>query len=236
MGSSVRAMDRRKPVLIRTPKGEQVLDFGQNMAGIVGFSCRAPRGTHITLRAGEILQQGCFYRDNLWGARARFDYIADGCLRQVWQHFTYYGFRYMLVEGLDQVDPEDFTALVLHSQLEPTLRCGTSHSGINQLIFNTMWGQKSNFVDLATDCPQCSERLGWTGDTQVFAPTACYQMDCLAFYEKTLRDLRAEQPDFDGNVPNYVPSLRGETSGGCAVWSDICTILPWTLYGWYGDK
>ena len=236
VGPPVKVMDRRKPVLIRTPKGEQVLDFGQNMAGIVAFTCRAPRGTYMTLQAGEILQQGCFYRDNLRDAKARFDYISDGITRQVYQHFTYYGFRYMLVEGLEAVDPADFTALVLHSQLESTLTCETSHPGLNQLISNTLWGQKSNFVDLATDCPQRSERLGWTGDTQVFAPTACYQMDCLAFYEKTLRDLRAEQPDFAGNVPNYVPSLRGETSGGCAVWSDICTILPWTLYRWYGDK
>lgn len=235
-GPPVRVMGERKPILIRTPKGEQVLDFGQNMAGLVRFTCRTPKGARVTLQAGEILQQGCFYRDNLRDAKARFDYISDGQMRQVCQHFTYYGFRYMLVEGIEQVDPADFTALVIHSALESTLQCHTSHPKLDRLMANTLWGQKSNFVDIATDCPQRSERLGWTGDTQVFAPTACYQMDCLAFYEKILRDLRVEQLRYDGNLPNYCPSVCMETGGGCAVWSDIATILPWTLYQWYGDR
>ena len=104
-GPPVRVMGERKPILIRTPKGEQVLDFGQNMAGLVRFTCRTPKGARVTLQAGEILQQGCFYRDNLRDAKARFDYISDGQMRQVCQHFTYYGFRYMLVEGIEQVDP-----------------------------------------------------------------------------------------------------------------------------------
>lgn len=235
-GPPVRAKQRLTPVLLRTPKGEQVLDFGQNMAGIVEFTCREPYGTKISLQAGEVLQNGCFYRDNLRDARARFDYIADGKTRRVTQHFTYYGFRYMLVEGIGQVDPADFTALALYSDLEPTLFCRTSAPKLDRLLHNALWGQRSNFVDVATDCPQRSERLGWTGDTQVFAPTACYHMDCLAFYEKTLDDLRAEQGLYGGNLPNYAPSVRQETGGGCAVWSDIATILPWTLYTWYGDK
>lgn len=236
VGMPIRVMGTRSPVLITTPKGEQVLDFGQNLAGIVRFTCRELRGVRVSLQAGEILQNGCFYRDNLRDAKARFDYISDGQAKEVWQHFTYYGFRYLLVEGMERVNPADFTALVLHSALESTLTCQTTDSKVNQLISNTLWGQRSNFMDVATDCPQRSERLGWTGDTQVFAPTACYQMDCLPFYEKTLKDLRAEQLRYDGNLPNYCPSVCRETGGGCAVWSDIATILPWILYLWYGDR
>ena len=225
------------PTLYISPKGEQILDFGQNMVGFVRFGMTLKKGTRVTLSHGEVLQKDCFYNANLRTARAQAVYVSDGQYRVYEPMFTYFGFRYVLVEGLETVDPADFCGVVLSSDLRTVLSCETDHPKINRLISNTVWGQRGNFLDVPTDCPQRDERLGWTADTQVFSRTACYQMDCYPFYRKYLKDLRADQTlHYGGDFPMYSPSLRGEAGNGGAVWADCGTILPWNLYEFYGDR
>ena len=233
----IRAKAEMKPTLIQTPAGEQVLDFGQNMAGVIRFVNRLPKGKKIRIQTGEVLQGGNFYRDNLRSARSEFVYISDGTVKDVEPIFTFFGFRYAKVEGLEQVDPDDFTAVCLSSELRETLEASTSCEELNRLLKNSLWGQRSNFLDVPTDCPQRDERLGWTADTQVFMNTACYQMDCKDFYRKFMRDMRADQQMYyQGDIPAFSPSLKGEAIHGGAVWADAGTIIPWNLYMNYGDE
>lgn len=221
--------------VIRTPRGETVLDFGQNFAGFVRFRCRAPRGTRVVLDYGEILQDGCFYNDNYRTARARFSFVAGGGDEWVEPRFTYFGFRYVRVTGVGDPDPADFLGCALSSEMDGTLDLVTGNATVNRLIENVRWGMRSNFVDMPTDCPQRDERLGWTGDAQVFAPTACYYADTRAFYEKFLSEVRRAQVTTGGAVPNYLPSV-GFLSGTSSVWGDVATFLPHTLWERYGDK
>ena len=233
----IRIKAERKPILIHTPAGEQVLDFGQNMAGVIRFTNRLPAGQTLRMQTGEVLQGGNFYRDNLRTARSEFVYTSDGREKEVEPMFTFFGFRYAKVEGLEQVDPEDFTAVCLSSGLRETLEVYTSNEKLNRLMANSLWGQRSNFLDVPTDCPQRDERLGWTADTQVFVNTACYQMDCRDFYRKFMRDLRADQQTYyHGDIPAYSPSLKGDAIHGGAVWADAGTIIPWHIYMNYGDE
>lgn len=226
-----------QPKLIVTPKGEQVLDFGQNMAGVLRYHSRLQKGQSIYVQTGEVLQEGCFYRDNLRSAKSEWRYVSDGVEQDVEPMFTFFGFRYAKVESSVPVHPEDFTAIALSSAHEKKLQAETGYPKLNQLMHNAWWGQLSNFLDVPTDCPQRDERLGWTGDTQVFASTACYHADYKDFYRKYMWDLRADQTMyFDGNIPMYSPSVRKEGGIGGAVWSDAAVIVPWTVYMHYGDK
>ncbi|MBR1607285.1 MAG: family 78 glycoside hydrolase catalytic domain [Clostridia bacterium] len=233
----IREVGQLRPRLIITPKGERVLDFGQNFAGVIRFFNRLPRGASILLQTGEVLQQGCFYRDNLNTALSEYRYTSDGVCKAVEPLFCFYGFRYARVTCQGDVDPADFTGVVLSSDLTPTLQCETDHPQLNRLLQNALWSQRSNFLDVPTDCPQRDERLGWLGDAQVFAATACYQLDCKAFYRKFIRDMREEQTRYyGGDLPMYVPSLRGEAGPGGAVWADAATVIPWQVYMAYGDR
>ena len=228
--------ERITPVeIIHTPAGETVLDMGQNFAGMMEFMADFPAGTKIVIQCGEILQQGIFYHENYREAESTFTYISDGRKELVRPHFTYFGYRYLKVEGWPgELHREDITGLVVYSDLERTGFIETSNEKINRLYENCLWSQKSNFIDMPTDCPQRSERLGWTGDAQVFAPTACYNMDTRAFFHKFLRDLRSEQLRCEGGVPNYIPNL--ETFGGaCSVWGDVATFLPANVYEKFGN-
>ncbi|MGN0746021.1 MAG: family 78 glycoside hydrolase catalytic domain, partial [Aristaeellaceae bacterium] len=236
MSIPVRVQEEREPVeLLHTPAGEWVWDIGQNMTGIFRLRVHEPRGTRIHVQVGEVLQQGCFYRDNLRSARAEYIYISDGEAHVLEPRFTFYGFRYVKVEGVAAPKKDDLTALVLYSDVTPAGRLETGAPKINQLISNIMWGQKGNFVDVPTDCPQRDERMGWTADTQVFVPTACYFTDSAAFYRKYLYDLRTEQRMHGGMVPDVIPSA-GNAGQGCSVWGDAATIIPWDLYLFYGDR
>lgn len=227
--------EEKKPVrVIHTPADETVLDFGQNFAGILRVHVNEPEGTMVHLQFGEELEHGNFYRDNLRDAKAEFIYYSDGTERTVEQEFTYYGFRYVRVQGVSDVDPDDFTGLVLYSDLEMTGSVTTDNSKINQLISNCVWGQRSNFVDVPTDCPQRDERLGWTGDAQVFSGTACFNMDSYAFLNKYLTDIYMTQKEL-GCVTNFIPTFQHTEPTSCA-WGDVATILPWNLYMYYGDK
>lgn len=241
----VRVMEELKPVrLIQTPKDEWVIDMGQNMVGWLRFTTSAPAGTTITLTHGEEMQDGCFYRENLRTAKAEFHYTADGQMRTVEPHFTFYGFRYAKVEGWPggQPDLDAFTGCVVYSELAQTGTVETSDPEVNRLFQNALWGQKGNFLDVPTDCPQRDERMGWTGDACVFSGTACYNMDSSAFFAKYLYDLAQEQQDLGGAVTNFVPSFgmgkndkEGFMAGGAAVWGDAATVIPWNVYLHSGD-
>ena len=220
--------------IIHTPAGETVLDLGQNLAGSFRLRCHVSHETLVRLQFGEILQNGNFYRDNLRTAKAEYVYISDGRPHVLEPKFTYYGYRYVKVEGLPDLKPEDFTALALYSQLPRTGVLTTGNGLVNRLIANIEWGQKGNFIDVPTDCPQRDERMGWTGDAQVFAPTACYQRDSYAFFAKYLHDLALEQRANSGAVPNVIPSFGKRDCS--AAWGDAACVIPWTLYQFYGDK
>ena len=221
--------------ILHTPAGETVLDMGQNFAGFVEFEADFPKGTKITLDFGEILQEGNFYRENYRAAKSQFVYVSNGEREWVRPHFTYFGFRYVRVTGWPgECRKEAFSGKALYSDILRTGYISTSHEKVNQLYRNTLWGLKSNFLDMPTDCPQRDERLGWTGDAHVFAPTACYHMDTRAFYRKFLRDLREEQEFLGGGVPNYLPNF-GHMQAVGGIWGDIATLLPQTLYTYYGS-
>ena len=232
----VRIQETRKPVsVLHTPKGEVVLDFGQNMAGWVTFRNRLEDGASCSYQVGEILQNDCFYRENYRTAEAAFHYVSDGKEKWVRPHFTYYGFRYVLLTGFgDEVDPEDFAAEVLYSDMAATGSVETGNTKVNRLIANVHWGQKSNFIDVPTDCPQRDERLGWTGDAQVFSMTGLYNMNAAAFYRKFVRDIASEQKSRGGMVPVVIPNICFDNISSAA-WSDSATIIPWNLYLMYGD-
>ncbi|MCI8416328.1 MAG: family 78 glycoside hydrolase catalytic domain [Lachnospiraceae bacterium] len=222
--------------LIHTPAGEQVLDMGQNMVGWLEFYCTAPRGTVLRFQFGEILQDGNFYNGNLRTAKAEFIYTADGTNCYVRQHFTFYGYRYVKVMGWKgDLRLEDFQGLVIHSEMEEIGFIETANPMVNQLIHNVKWGQKGNFLDIPTDCPQRDERCGWTGDAQVFSGTACFNMDTYAFYTKYGKDVYGEQKKRRGSVPNVVPAANYPGDGSTA-WGEAATIIPWNVYLHYGDK
>ena len=224
--------------VIHTPAGETVLDFGQNFAGYVKFHARFPAGTRIVLGHGEILQSGNFYHDNYRTAKTEITYVSDGRDEWVKPRFTYMGFRYVKVEGWPgELKPKDFAGVAVYSAMERTGWLETGHQKVNQLFSNALWGLKSNFLDMPTDCPQRDERLGWTGDAQVFAPTASFFMDTKAFYRKFLWDMRGDQVKNDGAVAAYLPCIPGSIpNSGAAAWADAAAFIPMTVYDAFGDK
>lgn len=225
-----------KPLgILTTPAGETVLDLGQNMAGWVAFTCREPAGAQLHFQYGEILQNGNFYRENLRSAKAEFTCISDGKERVVRPHFTYYGFRYVKIQGFTQeLSLEDFWGEAVYSDMDTIGSLSTSNPLVNRLILNTLWGQKGNFVEVPTDCPQRDERMGWTGDAQVFSGTAAFQMDVFAFFSKYGYDMKKEQEKYEGCVPMVIPSIH-MGPGGSSAWGDAATIIPWNLYLHSGD-
>jgi len=246
LGVPIIIAEELKPVeIIHTPKGETVLDLGQVMTGWLRFKTEAPKGTKLHLEFGEILQDDCFYRENLRSAKAEYTYISDGSTREVEPYFTFYGFRYVKLTGFDEsLNINDFTGCVIYSDIEEIGSIETSNPLVNQLFKNAMWGQKGNFLDVPTDCPQRDERLGWTGDAQIFASTACYNMYSPAFFAKYMFDLREEQLRMNGSVPFFVPMFKPDPNNknaflagnGSAAWGDAATVIPWDLYRHYGDK
>lgn len=226
-----------KPVeLLHTPKGETVLDLGQNLAGIFSLRVNEKRGSVVHLQMGEVLQKGCFFNENLRTAKAEYIYTCSGREEVLVPKFTFYGYRYVKIEGITNLNPDDFTALVLYSDLPETGTLTTGHKKLNRLIENVKWSQKGNFIDVPTDCPQRDERMGWTGDAQVFSATSCYLRDSYAFYRKYIYDMNTEQAALDGMVPNVVPSFDKSYLDTASVWGDAAAIIPWNVYLFYGDK
>lgn len=224
--------------VLHTPAGETVLDFGQNFAGYVTFSTKSlSHGTKVILDFGEILQDDNFYNANYRDAKSQFIYVADGRDEWISPKFTFFGFRYVRVTGWEgELLKEDFMGKAVYADMEETGFIETGHPKVNRLFLNAKWGQKSNSIDFPTDCPQRNERLGWTGDAQVFSGTASYNMDTAAFYNKFIHDLRTEQIHLDGIVPGVIPVWEKQAAIFSCVWGDIATFLPTVLYEHYGDK
>lgn len=223
--------------LIRTPKGEQVIDFGQNMVGWVQVKASGKAGDKIILYHAEVLDKfGNFYTENLRPAKQQNNYILSGSGEEVFEpHFTFQGFRYVKVEGYPgEISLENFKAIALYSDMKSTGQFASSHPLVNQLQHNIQWGQRGNFLDVPTDCPQRDERLGWTGDAQAFARTATFNFDVHNFFSKWLKDVEADQ--INGSVPFVVPNVLGPGAAGSAGWADAATIIPWNMYLAYGDK
>jgi alpha-L-rhamnosidase len=237
-GVPVKAIQEIKPVrAIKTPKSELVFDMGQNMVGWVRLKVKGNKGDKVTLKFAEVLdKEGNFYTENLRGAKAREIYTLKGDGEETFEpNFTFFGFRYVMLEGFGDTPALDqITGVVIHSDMEPTGSFTCSDPLIDQLQSNIQWGQKGNFLDVPTDCPQRDERLGWTGDAQVFAPTAAYNFNVAAFYTKWLKDLAVDQGP-DGKVPDVIPDVRN-IRGGSTAWADAALIVPWTMYLAYGDK
>ena len=233
--------ERLRPIaLIKTPKGETVIDFGQNMTGYVEVKARGERGRRIVMHHAEVLDKdGNFYTANLRSARNENTYILSGTDDVFKPIYTFQGFRYIRLTEYysDKVDLNDFTAIAVYSDMKRTgdFKCGNEK--INQLYHNIIWGQRSNFLDIPTDCPQRDERLGWTGDAQVFCRTASINYDTKKFYTKWLTDVALEQSR-EGAVYGIVPHCLG--NGGItrisAAWGDVACVIPWELYTAFGDK
>jgi alpha-L-rhamnosidase len=241
-GPPVRRVEEVRPVkIVKTPAGETVFDMGQNMVGHVRLKVQGPAGTTVTLRHAEVLDKaGNFYTANLRAAKQLVTYVLKGGTEEVYEpHFSFQGFRYVAVEGWPgEPTLDSLTGVVVHSDMAVAGRFTTSNPLLNQLQHNILWGQKGNFLDVPTDCPQRDERLGWTGDAQAFSRTASFNMDVAGFFTKWLGDVAADQ-NREGSVPFVVPdvlSQEGKFSGGSAAWADAATIIPWNLYLAYGDQ
>jgi len=241
-GPPVRRTGEITPIkILKTPAGETVVDMGQNLVGWVRLNVEGPAGTTVTLRHAEVLdKQGNFYTANLRAAKQTVRYTLKGGGPERYEpHFTFQGFRYVAVDGYPgQLTPASLTGVVLHSDMTPASTFASSHPLVNRLQHNIVWGQKGNFVDVPTDCPQRDERLGWMGDAQVFARTAAFNMDVAGFFTKWLRDVAADQLE-TGSVPHVVPdilSAPGRPAAGSAAWADAAVIIPWTMYLSYGDR
>ncbi|SFL59578.1 alpha-L-rhamnosidase [Gracilibacillus orientalis] len=244
---AVRKIEYIKPEkIIHTPEGDTVLDMGQNMVGWMHFRVNGNKGQEVSLEHAEILDKdGNFYVGNLRKATQKTTYILKGDpLGEYFEpHFTFQGFRYVKLSGLlNEVVLEDFTGVVLHSDMESTGEFECSNPLVNQLHHNINWGLKGNFLDVPTDCPQRDERLGWTGDAQMFFRTAAYLKNVAPFFTKWLKDLEADQLD-NGGVPYVIPNIIQKTSGNLggvthsvAAWGDASVIIPWSMYVCYGDK
>ncbi|WP_274649564.1 alpha-L-rhamnosidase [Paenibacillus humicola] len=233
----VRVQELLRPVeLLRTPAGDTVLDMGQNMVGFIRVRAKGPAGAEIVLEHAEVLDKdGNFYADNLRGAKQRNRYVLRGEGDETFEpRFSFQGFRYVRVAAYPgEVKPECFEGVVIHSDMEQSGRFECSEPLVNRLQMNILWGQKGNFVDVPTDCPQRDERMGWTGDAQVFARTACFNMNTASFFTKWLLDMKAEQME-NGAIPNYIPHVLPKPRA-MAAWGDAVTIVPWALYECYGD-
>jgi alpha-L-rhamnosidase len=237
-GVPVKPIQEIKPIKqITTPKGEVVYDMGQNMVGWVRLKVQGKKGDGITVKFAEVLdKEGNFYTDNLRRAKCTDLFILNGSGEEVLEpHFTFHGFRFVKIEGpATPIAADQITGVVIHSDMAPTGSFSCSNTMINQLQHNIQWGQKGNFLDVPTDCPQRDERLGWTGDAQVFSMTAAFNFNVAPFYTKWLGDVTADQSP-NGRLPHVIPDvLKGD--GGATAWADVTVVVPWTTYLVYGDK
>jgi alpha-L-rhamnosidase len=239
VGPPVQRIEEIKPVkIITTPAGETVLDMGQNMVGWVRFKVRGTAGTTVTVNHAEVLdQKGDFYTANLRKALCEINYTLKGGETETYEpRFTFMGFRYVRLTNWPTTPQlADFVGVVIHSDMPTSGTFSCSNPLLNQLQHNIVWGQKGNFVDVPTDCPQRDERLGWTGDAQAFARTAAFNKDVAGFFTKWLRDVATDQRA-DGAVPFVVPNVLGKDAAGSSGWADAATIVPTDLYNVYADK
>ncbi len=239
----VKVTEEIKPVRIfRTPKGDLIADMGQNMVGWIRLKVKGTKGTVVTLNHAEVLDKyGEFYTANLRSAKCRLTYTLSGKGEEIYEpRFTFMGFRYVKVTGYpEELTTDDLTGMVVHSDMPLTGNFECSNPLVNKLQHNIQWGQKGNFVDVPTDCPQRDERLGWTGDAQAFCRTAAFNFDVSAFFTKWLKDVAADQKP-GGEVPDVIPDVLNRQdavkAAPSAGWGDVAVIAPWTMYLVYGDK
>lgn len=233
----VRITQRIEPEKIFTdPQGRKLVDFGQNITGLVEIRVKGQKGQKITVRHAETLDKdGNFYPETLRSAKSEDTYICNGTKQVFFPHFTFHGFRYIAVEGMEpgQMEPGMFTACVMHSDMEQIGNFHCSNPKINQLQSNISWGLRDNFFDIPTDCPQRDERLGWMGDAQVFSWTAAFNRNTAQFFKKWMRDIAADS-SLENGVPHVVPDIMEAYSS--SAWSDAAVIIPWVVYQSYGDK
>ena len=223
--------------LIKTPKGETVIDFGQNLTGYVQWKVPAIKGREFTLRHAEVLDKdGNFYTTNLRSAKAQIKVISDGNDHVFKPTFSYQGFRYVKLEGFEgiDIDLEDFCAVVVFSDMKRTGFFACGHQLVQQLYENIIWGQRGNFLDVPTDCNQRDERFGWTGDIQVFARTATINYRADKFLKKWLHDLALEQRE-NGAISDIVPEIARWESSGSSAWGDAGVVVPYWVYRTYND-
>jgi alpha-L-rhamnosidase len=244
-GPPVRCTQDVTPIaVLRTPSGRIVLDLGQNLVGRLRIRVRGERGTTVTIRTSEVLQDGEIYQRPLRTAKSTDTYILNGDSVEEWEpRFTFHGFRYAEVDGWPgdleaAVAAGDVVARVLHTDLERTGWFECSDPLVNKLHENVVWSMRGNFLDIPTDCPQRDERVGWTGDIQVFAPTASYLYDVSGMLSGWLQDVAVEQLP-DGCIPWYVPVIPAHDMWTPirpgALWGDVAVLTPWVLYERYGD-
>ena len=245
VGPPVRRIGEIRPVTERKLDGNKtrIFDLGQNFTGRVRIKVKSSRGANLRLRFAEVLNpDGSLYTENLREARCTDYYTCRSGEMETWEpRFTFHGFRHVEVQGLGPDDLLEVTGIVLHSDMRPTGTFRCSHEGLNQLQHNIVWGQKSNFLEAPTDCPQRNERLGWTGDAQVFIRTAAFNMDVRGFFQKWTQDIRdAQRPN--GGIPCVVPTFwpkedaGGISEDGGPAWADATIICPWTIYLCYADR
>ncbi len=222
---------------IPTPSGGTILDFGQNLVGRLRVRARGDAGQRVVMRHAEVLEEGELSIRPLRNAAATATFDLAGGDETLESRFSFYGFRYAEITGLE-VDPADVEAVVLHTDMTRTGWFASSHQMLDRLHENVVWGMRGNFLSIPTDCPQRDERLGWTGDIQVFSPTASFLYDCDAFLTSWLRDLAHEQVRNDGDVPLVVPAALPSFGGPGAVaaWGDAATIVPTVLHERFGDR
>lgn len=224
--------------IFTTPAGEIVIDFGQEITGYLEVTVEANAGDVVDLSFAEVMDKyGNFYTENYRSAKCQYHYICKNGTQSYKPHLTFYGFRYIRVNdfpgGVMNIKPENFTAIVVHSAFRRIGTINTSHPLLNRLFNNIIWGQKSNFLDIPTDCPQRDERLGWTGDAQVFVKAACLNFDVEKFFTKWLADMAADQHE-DGYIGHVIPDIIQDPNASSA-WGDAATICPWEVYMAYGN-
>lgn len=241
----IHKVEEFQPVSVKQEDEALLLDFGETVTGWVEITGAFETGQKVMMQYGEVLQKGRFYRDNLRTAKAEFTYVSKGKGETIRPHFTYYGFRYVKIKGLNPEKEYKFTAYRIMSDIERTGWVATDHDKVNHLLENTLRSQKCNFLDIPTDCPQRDERMGWTGDAGIFASTACFHMDSGSFLHHYMKNMQAEQEKCNGAIPFFVPRPKVKKEehtnpfyldSGAAVWGDAATLIPWKLYQFYGDK
>ncbi|MCA9952509.1 MAG: family 78 glycoside hydrolase catalytic domain, partial [Anaerolineales bacterium] len=237
LGPPVRRVEKIAPISIQeSQSGKTIVDFGQNLVGRLVIKVQGPAGRTVTLRHAEVLEEGELGTRPLRFADATDRYTLKGEGIEIWEpRFTFHGFRYVEVNNWPgDLNINDLSAVVLHSDMERTGWFECSDPLLNRLHENVVWGMRGNFLDIPTDCPQRDERLGWTGDLQVFSPTASFLYDASGFLQSWLVDLAIEQCKAGGIVPQVVPMVLDRPMSGAA-WSDAATIVPWVLYQRFGD-
>ncbi len=239
LGPPVCRIEQVAPVSsLQSPSGKTILDFGQNLVGRLSINVKGPTGHTITLRHAEVLEHGELGTRPLRFAEATDRYTLRGEGVETWEpRFTFHGFRYVEVDGWPgDLDLNAIRAVVLHSDMERTGWFECSDPLLDRLHENVVWGMRGNFLDVPTDCPQRDERLGWTGDLEVFSPTASFLYDCSGLLQSWLEDLAIEQRKLGGAVPHVVPNVLGDGSAAAAAWADAATVVPTVLYQRFGDK